>query len=165
MLGGQGEVRSKLAGLPRAVAIITMLQGDRCLGLAASSVSELSIAPAALALSVSASAAPHGLLSGGSALGVNILSRSQEYIARSCPHSLTTSFWLPDGQWSSFDGTPILPDAQASFACISRNHIAFGGHVVIVAEVAKAAVDSYGEPLIFYDQRYGSFEANFRQIM
>jgi len=160
----ESEVQSQVTGLARAVAIITILQADRCIGLGASSVSELSASPPALAVCVNGAVVPQYLLVPGAAFGVNVLGCGQEHIARSCLPSSAAGL-LSQERWSLMGRTPFLSGAQARFACIARDHVVFGGSVILIAEVVRVATHEHGGPLILCDQRYGRFEVNFRQII
>ena len=166
MTGTEDDMRAALRRLAKAVVIITSWHDGVRYAMAATAVSELSLAPPSLLICVNQSASLHAPLSEGAPFGINILEQDQEHLARLCSGAVKGEARFAQGEWEqAANGVPILAKAQASFACINRQTLIFGTHALFIGEVEEVVVHGDPDPLIYCDQRYGAFRVNTRQIM
>jgi flavin reductase (DIM6/NTAB) family NADH-FMN oxidoreductase RutF len=96
----------------------------------------------------------HGRLSAADGFAVNILSAAQEAISRRFasrgPKEFSDLPLLPDAAC----GAPILADCLAWAACRKHSVLPGGDHDIFVGEIVEGAVQSEGQPLLFYGGQY-----------
>lgn len=155
----QKEFRRVLGHLPTGVTVITANSLDGPVGMAANSVTSVSLDPPLVLFCPSRMSEtwPHVRTAGR--FTINVLAHHQE----------TATIRFAAKGVERFAGLecvddpsgPRLPDALAWIACELRDEHDAGDHTIVVADVL--AIDSSGEenllPLVFFRGRYGTFSS------
>lgn len=156
--------RDALGAFPTGVAVITGISaaGER-LGMTVSSFNSVSIAPPLVLFSVARRAHSFPAWMEIERYAVNILSQDQE--------SISNRFARPLGdKWADLvvidgeTGTPLLPNALASFECEAHARFDGGDHVIFVGRVVALRTTPHKQqpPLIFYGGRYRRLDSGFQ---
>ena len=149
------DFRAAMRRLSSAVAIVTARGDDGPVGMAATSITSLSLDPPAMLVCVNRTAGLHACLSTGAAICVNLLSADQRDVSAAfggaipCDRRFTIGRWGEDGQ-----GLPALTGAQARLSCTVDQMIPYGTHSVVIARVAAVALEGVVAPLIYQDGAY-----------
>ena len=139
---------------PAGVALISADTPDGPVGLTASSVASVSVAPVALAFSVtSRTGSARGILDAESFV-VHLLGEHQLEVARAFATPGAPRFTAEQG-WSRMPGgEPWLPDAPFALRCTHLDRIEVGPSVLIVAEVHAVAAGEPAGPLAHRDRAF-----------
>jgi Conserved protein/domain typically associated with flavoprotein oxygenases, DIM6/NTAB family len=149
--GLKGAMRRLASG----VAIVTALGDDAPVGMAATSITSLSMAPPAVLVCVNQAAGLHAHLREGCPITINLLSREQQDVSSAFGGAVARELRFGVGQWSSDEkGLPILKGAQASLSCSVDTLIPYGTHSIVIARVDSVTLSDDVDPLIFQDGKY-----------
>ncbi|WP_424466862.1 flavin reductase family protein [Pseudoclavibacter helvolus] len=145
---------------PAAVAIIAARTSTGPVGLTASSVSSVAVAPATLSFSVTrATGSAGGLLEAGD-VTVNLLNVEQEQLALDFARSGAPRF-TPEQGWEHFPtGEPYLPQARETLRCRIASTVKVGGSTIVLAEVLEVLHGSSIPPLMYQNRRFGRLDAH-----
>lgn len=141
--------------LASAVAVVTAIGEDGPTGMAATSLTSLTMAPPALLVCVNRSASLHACLATGSAFNVNLLSRDQRDVSAAFGGAVarelrfTVGTWVPDHR-----GIAMLDGAQANLSCIVDAIMPYGTHSIVVGKVEALRLTGAVAPLIYQDGTY-----------
>jgi 3-hydroxy-9,10-secoandrosta-1,3,5(10)-triene-9,17-dione monooxygenase reductase component len=151
--------RSVLGHFATGVVAITAIDPatGKPTGMAANSFTSVSLEPALVAFCVAHTSTTWPLLRAADRLCINMLSEPQTAVCKQLAVKGGDKFAGVD--WSqSPAGTPVLTGALAWLECsVEAEHLA-GDHVIIVARVHSLDIHHEGEPLVFYQGRYGRFD-------
>jgi len=149
------QFRDAMARLPSGVVVVSARVGDEFRGLTASSLVSISLVPPMVVIGLELESATRVAVLETKAFNVNLLTRSQEFIAdrfagrapamdprwRTLPHRLGAN------------AIPLIDGCAAWLECrLVQNHPA-GDHEIFVGEVEAAAVGQ-GDPLILWDRTF-----------
>lgn len=149
------DFRGAMRRLASGVAIVVAQGAGAPVGMAATSVTSLTMDPPAILVCVNQSAGIHPCLTPGSPISVNILSRHQRDVSAAFGGAVAREKRFEVGQWSIDDhGLPTLDEAQANLACTIGNIMPFGTHSIVVAHVTAIRLSAAVEPLIYQDGQY-----------
>jgi 3-hydroxy-9,10-secoandrosta-1,3,5(10)-triene-9,17-dione monooxygenase reductase component len=146
--------RQVLGHLPTGVTVITAMAGGEPTGLAANSVTSVSLDPPMILVCPAKSSTTWPRIRAARRFCVNIMAGHHEALSRQFSRTDVDRFaGVP---WHPRSSGPALDEAVAWLDCeISAEHDA-GDHTIVVAAVdALDAQDR--EALIFYRGRYGRF--------
>ena len=147
--------RAAMRRLAASVAIVVACGDDGPVGMAATSITSLTIDPPALLICVNRATSLHALLVPTAPLSVNLLSRHQQGISAAFGGGVPREERFGIGTWhDSEDGLPELADSQANLRCVVDAMLAYGTHSIVIARVLKARVGTGVEPLIYQDGAY-----------
>lgn len=141
--------------LASAVGVVTAKGPDGMTGMAATSITSLTMVPPAVLVCVNRTASLHACLSQGSLFNVNILSRHQRDVSAAfggaVPRELrfTVGTWVPDHR-----GLPMLEEAQANLSCTVDAIMPYGTHSIVVGKVEAVRLSGDVAPLIYQDGSY-----------
>lgn len=122
-------------------------------GMTVSAFCSLSLYPPLVLMCIDKSATMFDLLTTGESFTVNILSASQEELARRFANVDSEKF---DGVgYTVVDGSAVLEDVIAYAICTRTQSIEAGDHTIVVGEVRSSSV-SEGEPLLYFRGGYAS---------
>lgn len=154
--------RQVLGHLPTGVTVIAANGVDGPVGLAANSVTSLSLDPPMVLFCPAKSSSTWPKLRKAGAFCINILAGHHEELTRQ---------FAREGEGDRFAGVeyerratgPALADAVAWVECrLNAEHEA-GDHTIVVADVVAIEAASEGEdarqPLVFFRGKYGSFRS------
>ena len=149
------DFRGAMRRLASGVAIVVARGADAPVGMAATSVTSLTMDPPAILVCVNQSAGIHPCLTPGCPISVNILSRHQSDISAAFGGAVAREKRFEVGQWSNDDhGLPMLDEAQANLSCTIDSIMPFGTHSIVVAQVDAVRLSAAVQPLIYQDGVY-----------
>lgn len=141
-----------MARLSAAVAVLTVRNGPRVLGMTVSAVTSLSLDPPMILVCVDRAAALHDPLVSADRFGINVLAAHQRDVAERFAH--------PDRHhWDDADapvspaGLPLVAGALAQVDC-RRAEVFPGGDHSIVTGVVEWARTSDDAPLCYFRSTY-----------
>ena len=149
------QFRSAMRRLAASVSIVVAKGEAGPVGMAATSITSLTIDPPALLVCVNRTTSLHALLVPTAPLSVNLLSKNQKDVSVAfgggVPHDQRFKF----GDWiEGENGLPFLDQAQASLQCVIDAMLAYGTHSFVIARVLRARVSEAGSPLVYQDGAY-----------
>lgn len=142
--------------LTSGVAVATVQSPEGPVGMAATSITSLTVDPPAILLCVNQSASFHACLSPGVRMCVNLLSRDQVEVSQAFGGAVARDQRFGVGQWSADEhGVPVLEEAQANLSCVIDSMFLFGTHSIVIARVDSVRLSTGAvNPLIFQDGGY-----------
>jgi 3-hydroxy-9,10-secoandrosta-1,3,5(10)-triene-9,17-dione monooxygenase reductase component len=150
------QFRSVLGHFATGVAVVTALQEQRPVGMTVQSLSSLSLEPPMIVLcpALTSTSWPH--IASARGLCVNLLTESQERIARKFAQSGADKFagveWTP----SAVTGSPVLNDVLAWIECRVAYTYPGGDHLIVACEViALGGGETSSAPLIYFKSSFG----------
>jgi flavin reductase (DIM6/NTAB) family NADH-FMN oxidoreductase RutF len=154
-----GRFRDVLGHLPTGVTVIAAHGPDGPIGMAANSVTSLSLDPPLVLFCPAKSSTTWPKLRAAGAVCINVMAGHHEELTRRFAAKEADRFaGVP---YADRETGPALHDAVAWVECRLRDEHDAGDHTIVVADVvaieAAGAVDL--EPLVFFKGRYGSFRA------
>ena len=124
-------------------------------GMAASSVTSLSLEPLSIIACIHRSAEFHQCLTLSSSFCVNILSDDQSAISRVFGSPAERAKRFKIGTWSTDkSGAPILFGAQANLICTLDKTVDYGTHTIAIAQVTRVFLGAAVSPLIYLNREY-----------
>jgi flavin reductase (DIM6/NTAB) family NADH-FMN oxidoreductase RutF len=149
--------RQVLGHLPTGVTVITSNGADGPVGMAANSVTSVSLDPPMILFCPAKSSATWPDLRASGAFCINVLAGHHEELSRQFAAKDVDRFAGVD--YRSRETGPALTDAVAWIECRMRDEHDAGDHTIVVADVVaiEAAQDVDLEPLVFFRGQYGSF--------
>lgn len=147
--------RAAMRRLAASVAIVVAKGEEGPVGIAATSVTSLTVDPPAVLLCINRSTNLHQLLVPTAPLSVNLLSRSQQSVSAAFGGGVPQAERFSHGDWRyGTNGLPLLVGAQASLCCVIDAMLAYGTHSIVIARVLEATVSDEVSPLIYQDGAY-----------
>jgi flavin reductase (DIM6/NTAB) family NADH-FMN oxidoreductase RutF len=151
------QFRHLLGRFATGVSILTVTAADgRPLGMTANSLSSVSLYPPLISVCVDHEAEMHGAILQVKQFAVNVLSSSQETLARRFADKHEDRF---DGVGYRLtpDGLILLDGALAHIECQRYAEYPGGDHTIVVARVIGGST-SKGRPLLYYRGGYAAIE-------
>jgi flavin reductase (DIM6/NTAB) family NADH-FMN oxidoreductase RutF len=147
--------RAAMRRLAASVSIVVAKGDDGPVGMAATSITSLTIDPPAVLVCVNRATSLHALLVPTAPLSVNLLSKSQHDVSSAFGGGLPREQRFGIGNWiDGENGLPELAEAQANLSCVIDAMLAYGTHSIVIARVLKVKVSSEIAPLIYQDGCY-----------
>ncbi len=147
--------RSAMRRLASAVAIVTAEGPDGPTGMAATSITSLTMDPPAILVCVNRSASLHSCLAEGASFSVSLLAKNQKDISAAFGGAVPRSARFTVGEWSTdSNNLPILEQAQANLSCNAEVLIPYGTHTVVIGRVNAVRLSGDVDPLIYQDGKY-----------
>lgn len=147
--------RAAMRRLASAVGVLTVRGPDGPIGMAATSITSLTMDPPALLVCVNRKAALHACMEKDALFCVNLLSRHQSAISAAFGGGVAHEDRFRQGRWhSEADGLPRLEDAQAIMICRIEKIVPYGTHSIVIGAVNEAQVSGAIAPLIYQDGTY-----------
>jgi len=147
--------RQVFSHLPTGVTVVTATLEGAPVGMAANSVTSVSLQPPLLLICPARSSTTWPSLRQAGGFCVNVLAHGHEHVSRRFAASGIDRF---EGvAWHPREGGPALDEAIAWIDCeIEAEHEA-GDHTVVIARVLDLDVSGGYQPLVFFGGRYGTF--------
>lgn len=150
-----GEFRRVLGQLPTGVTVITAYTREGPTGMAANSVTSVSLEPPLILVCPARSSATWPLIRTAGQFCVSVLAGHQEEVARRFAARDADRF--AGTSWRPRRGGPALEDATAWIdAELADEHDA-GDHTIAVARVIAVESGAGTIPLVFFRSGYGQF--------
>lgn len=147
--------RAAMRRLASGVGIVTAKGDHGPVGLAATSVTSLTMDPPAILLCVNRESQLHPCLEPGAPIAVSILSRHQRDVSAAFGGAVPRERRFEVGRWDQSEhGLPMLAEAQANLACTIDVLVPYGTHSIVIARVHRVGVAERVDPLIFQDGGY-----------
>ena len=145
--------RRALGAFSTGVAVITVADGDKTVGLTVNSFTSLSLDPP-LVLWCLGKASDRGVwFVEAERFVVNILGAEDAALAAHCARR--GEYFVPDDRLDlGRPGQPAVASALAHLYCSRHEHIALGDHVILVSRV-EAFESRRGDGLTYFRGRYG----------
>jgi flavin reductase (DIM6/NTAB) family NADH-FMN oxidoreductase RutF len=146
-------IRAGFGTLAVAVAIITTLDDGRPHGCTGMAWAE-HVTPPLLLTTLRSGGRTRELVGAARQFGVNVLSEEQRaHVGRFAARSQEPGARFADVPFSPGPtfGVPLLDGCVASLECAVKDIYPFGGHDIVVGEVAWASAAGAGWPVIHYD--------------
>lgn len=151
---GPDEFRRVLGHLPTGVTVLTTFADGAPVGMAANSVTAVSLDPPLILACPARTSETWPLLREAGRFCVNVLAEPHAELARRFSRRGVDRF---EGvEWVSRDAGPALPGAVAWIECALRSEHDAGDHTVVLADVL-ALEAAAGAPLVFFRGGYGTF--------
>ena len=139
-------------GITHGVYIVTAKTEDRINGMTAAWISQVSMNPALLMVSIAPARFTYGLIKESGYFAINVLAEGQEGLAQ--------SFGFRSGRkhdkfqnipyFDAPNGSPVLNDAMAFFECKLTDAFTAGDHSLFIGSIEEAKLlKNDQEPLIF----------------
>ena len=149
-------LKKAMRRLASAVAVVSGRSregGD--IGIAATSVTSLSMDPPSLLICVNRQASLHACLFIGSRFNVNLLGTEHREVAKAFGGSLAHELRFGVGDWRpDADGLLELTDAQARISCEVDRLVTYGTHSIVIGAVRAVSISGAVQPLIYQDGQY-----------
>ena len=150
--------RRVLGHFATGITVITAMDGDEPIGMAANSVTSVSLDPPLVMFCAAHASTTWPRIRDAGHFCVNVLAEDQEEICRLFATKGADRF-KGVGWKTGESGAPILDDALAWIDCDMDAQHEAGDHVLVVGRVLGLDADDRGKPLLFYRGGYGRFEA------
>jgi 3-hydroxy-9,10-secoandrosta-1,3,5(10)-triene-9,17-dione monooxygenase reductase component len=145
--------RSVLGHFATGITIITAMDGDEPVGLAANSFTSVSLDPPLVLFCAAKSSSTWPRIQRAGHFTVNVLDEDQEELCRIFATPGADRF----GQigWRVHSRGPILDDVHAFLDCTVEAEHEGGDHIIVVGRVRDLGLTADAGPLLFYQGRYG----------
>jgi flavin reductase (DIM6/NTAB) family NADH-FMN oxidoreductase RutF len=136
------------------VTIVTARTAQGSLvGLTANSFNSVSMSPPLVLWSLARTAGSMAAFSAGSHYAINILSASQQDLARQFAAQGVDRFANVEFTHGT-EGAPLIQGAVATFECFNRSQYQEGDHVIFVGEVERCAFQPGASPLLYHGGKF-----------
>jgi flavin reductase len=151
------DFRQAMRRLAATVSVVTCTDAEGgWYGIAATSVTSVSMSPATLLICVNQSASLHTPLSNSERFCVNVLMQSQVEVANAFGGKLKGRERFSVGSWHLMGGQPALVDAQANMLCTISSRITHGSHSIFLGQIEALRVEDVVSPLVYHDGGYSA---------
>jgi 3-hydroxy-9,10-secoandrosta-1,3,5(10)-triene-9,17-dione monooxygenase reductase component len=151
----QRQFRDVLGHLPTGVTVVTAYTPDGPTGMAANSVTSVSLDPALILFCPGKSSTTWPAIRNSHEFCVNVMAGHHEAVTRQFALKGADRFAGID--YVDRSTGPGLCDAVAWIECRLRNEHDAGDHTIVVAEVVAIEASADVAPLVFFRGRYGTF--------
>jgi flavin reductase (DIM6/NTAB) family NADH-FMN oxidoreductase RutF len=151
------QFRQLMGRFATGVAVLTVASPDgRPLGMTANSLASVSLYPPLISVCIDQQAAMHPAISQATKFTINVLSSSQETLARRFADEHEDRF---DGVGYQLtpDGRILLGGVLAHIECERYAEYPGGDHTIVVGRVTGGST-SKGRPLLYYRGGYAAIE-------
>ena len=140
--------RAAMRRLASSVAVVTCRRDGEWAGMAATSVTSLSMDPPSILVCVNRAAGIRSAVTQGSPFTVNLLDREHAAVSIAFGGGKPVAERFGVGQWVEGE------DGVASIDCIVDAEIEYGTHSIIIGRVRGARICGEATPLIYLDGHY-----------
>jgi flavin reductase (DIM6/NTAB) family NADH-FMN oxidoreductase RutF len=150
-------LRHAFGHLPTGVTALCGYDGDEPVGMAANSLTSVSLDPPLLLVCPAKSSTTWPRIRSAGGFCISVLAHHQ--------HELSRRFSIRDAErfsgivWHRRDTGPALDEAVAWIDCRIRDEHDAGDHTIVVADVLAVETSDQPSPLVFFRGGYGGFAA------
>ena len=146
--------RQLLGRFVTGVTVLTARDADgNPVGMTASSLASVSLAPPLVSVCIEISASAHDTLIAAEHFVVNVLAEDQEELSRRFAQPQSTQDFDGIGWFDGEVGAPRLNGAVAHIECAREATWPGGDHTILLGRVVSGAVGE-GRPLVYYRGGY-----------
>jgi flavin reductase (DIM6/NTAB) family NADH-FMN oxidoreductase RutF len=150
--------RTVLGHFATGVVIVTAIDGDEPVGMAANSFTSVSLEPPLVLFCAAKSSSTWPRIETSGKWAANFLAEEGEEVCRLFAQKGADRFarvaYAPGRT-----GSPILEDALAFVDCETIAQHDAGDHVIVVGRIVELGYQHEGKPLLFYRGGYGRYES------
>jgi flavin reductase (DIM6/NTAB) family NADH-FMN oxidoreductase RutF len=151
----QQQFRAAMRRLAASVSIVVAQGDDGPVGMAATSITSLTVDPPAILVCVNRATSLHALLEPAAPLAISLLSRDQKDVSAAFGGALRGTERFGIGIWNAgTNGLPQLEGAQANLECVIDAMLAYATHSIVIARVLQVRTSNDVDPLIYQDGGY-----------
>ncbi len=143
--------RETLSAVPMPVTVITAIENGRAHGTTIGAFCSLSAEPPLVLMALDRSSNLLPLVESTGRFAVNVLGSDQEEIGRTCARKDVDKFAAVP--WCDRGGLPRIDGATAWLACLVRDLMLAGDHVIVVGLVTECDPGD-GGALVYHRRRY-----------
>jgi flavin reductase (DIM6/NTAB) family NADH-FMN oxidoreductase RutF len=156
-IGPDADLFRKVLGqFATGVTIITAIDGDEPVGVAANSFTSVSLDPPLVLFCVAKSSSTWPRIQSAQKFAVNILGEHQEEVCRVFATRGLDRF-AEVGWHVGVGGSPVLHDTLGYLDCEFWAELDGGDHIIVVGKVLDLGLTQEGGPLLFFRGQYGRF--------
>lgn len=149
--------RQVLGHYPTGVCVVTAVAEDgEALGMVVGSFTSVSLEPPLVAFLPARSSSTWPRIAKVGRFCVNVLASDQLALCKQLAKSGPDKF-ADVSHRASANGSPILDGVVAWIDCVLDNVVEAGDHDIAIGRVAALEIERVGNPLIFFQGRYGEF--------
>ncbi|MBC7141473.1 MAG: flavin reductase family protein [Rhodobacteraceae bacterium] len=152
--GGERDFRAALARYATGVTVVTARSDRGPIGITANSFTSVSLDPPLVLWCPARASARFPAFVAADRYAIHVLAADQLDLCRRFARAGEDFSGL--AMTATPEGLPILPGCLARFDCTAEAVHEGGDHAILVGRVLRASVRK-GEPLLFWDGRYGDF--------
>jgi flavin reductase (DIM6/NTAB) family NADH-FMN oxidoreductase RutF len=150
--------RSAMRRLAASVCVVTTRNGDVHQGMAASSVTSLSMQPPSLLVCINKSVAMHAAVHSAGLFCVNLLGDQHGAVCDAFGGKLSGAERFTVGTWAeTADGLRYLVDAPAAMICRLDAAHDYGTHTICIGAVQEVLLSEHASPLLYHEGSMGKF--------
>ncbi len=147
--------KAAMRRLAASVSIVVAKGDEGPVGMAATSITSLTVDPPAVLVCVNRMTSLHASLVPTAPLSVNLLARHQREVSMAFGGGTPREERFKVGDWQEgANGLPALAAAQANLECVIDAMLAYGTHSIVIARVIRARVSDMVAPLVYQDGSY-----------
>ena len=150
--------RTVLGHFATGVVLVTAVDGDEPVGMAANSFTSVSLDPPLVLFCAAKESSTWPRIQAGRKWAANFLDDDGEEICRLFAQKGADRF-ARIAHTPGRTGSPIIEDALAYVDCETVDEYDAGDHVIVVGRVVELGYRHEGKPLVFYRGGYGRFES------
>ncbi|MBP0630545.1 flavin reductase family protein [Cupriavidus sp. AcVe19-1a] len=149
------QFKGALRRLASSVAVVSSADGSRLIGMTATAVTSVSLAPPTLLVCVNRSANLHAAVARSGCFRVSYLGQAQSHVAAMFGGGVPQDERFATSEWRQDPDGPSLVGSLTEFACTLDQAVDCGTHTVFIGRV-KNVVDGQDAsvPLVYWDGRY-----------
>ncbi len=150
---GGDDFRHVLGHFATGVTIITAMDGDEPVGVAANSFTSVSLDPPLVLFCVGRTSTTWPRIERARRFAVNVLGEHQEELSRLFATRGVDRF--AQTEWhAGVGGSPVLHDVLAYVDCEFWAEYDGGDHIIVVGQVLDLGITHNAGPLLFYQGQY-----------
>lgn len=154
LLPDAASFRAVLGHFATGVTVITAMDGDEPVGMAANSFTSVSLDPPLVLFCAATASTTWPRIERAGRFTVNVLDERQEEVCRVFALKDADRFAIVDWH-AGGHGSPVLHDVHAWLECTIEAQHPAGDHVIVVGRVRELGLTANAGPLLFYRGRYG----------
>jgi 3-hydroxy-9,10-secoandrosta-1,3,5(10)-triene-9,17-dione monooxygenase reductase component len=135
------------------VSVVTSFGPEGPSGMTANAITSLSLEPPLMVVCFDRTARTLAAVEHSGRLGIQFLAHDQEEIAGRFASKLPEAEKFEGLEWSDRSGVPALGGSVAGLACVLRELVSGGDHLIAIAEVVDLW-SAEGDPLVFFEGAY-----------
>ncbi len=152
----QRRYRETIGRFATGVAIVTAQSPEGPVGMTANALCSLSLEPLLLLVCIDNSARTLAPIQSSGRFAVNVLRAEQRELADAFASKERKQDHFAGVAWRLHQDVPVLDESLAWLVCDLRELHPGGDHTIGIGAVTDMGQDRSGQPLVWYEGRYGT---------